>query len=58
MPLVGKREDGTYFLDYDVPDSIGKVKDFYGHFGILVRAYTYILMMGNDGLKKRRKWQS
>ena len=52
VPLVGKREDGTYFLDYDVPDSIGKVKDFYGHFGILVRAYTYILMMGNDGLKK------
>ena len=50
-PLVEK--DGErYFLDYDYPNSIGKVKDFYGHFGILVRAYTYILTMGRDGLKK------
>lgn len=51
-PLVGKRYDGTYFLDYNVPGSIGKIKDFYGHFGIFLRAYTYILIMGNDGLKK------
>jgi glycine dehydrogenase subunit 2 len=51
IPLVEK--DGErYFLDYDYPNSIGKVKDFYGHFGILVRAYTYILTMGRDGLKK------
>ncbi|HQB64110.1 MAG TPA: aminomethyl-transferring glycine dehydrogenase subunit GcvPB, partial [Sedimentibacter sp.] len=49
---VGKRYDGTYFLDYNVPGSIGKIKDFYGHFGIFLRAYTYILIMGNDGLKK------
>ena len=50
-PLVEK--DGErYFLDYDYPNSIGKVKDFYGHFGILVKAYTYILTMGRDGLKK------
>jgi glycine dehydrogenase subunit 2 len=52
VPLVAKRDDGTYFLDYDVPDSIGKVKNFYGHFGVFLKAYTYILMMGNDGLKK------
>lgn len=51
VPTVGKDGD-RYFLDYDHPDSIGKVKDFYGHFGILVRAYTYILTMGSDGLKK------
>lgn len=51
VPIVGK--DGPrYFLDYDLPDSIGKVKDHYGHFGILVRAYTYILTMGRDGLKQ------
>jgi glycine dehydrogenase subunit 2 len=31
--------------------SIGRVKAFYGHFGMLVRAYTYILMHGNDGLR-------
>lgn len=51
VPLVEKDED-RYFLDYNLPNSIGKVKDFYGHFGILVRAYTYILTMGSDGLKK------
>ena len=51
VPVVEKEED-RYFLDYNLPNSIGKVKDFYGHFGILVRAYTYILTMGSDGLKK------
>lgn len=51
VPVVEKEGD-RYFLDYNLPSSIGKVKDFYGHFGILVRAYTYILTMGSDGLKK------
>lgn len=51
VPIVGKDGD-RYFLDYDIENTIGKVKDFYGHFGILVRAYTYILTMGRDGLKK------
>lgn len=50
-PVIAKNGD-KYFLDYDRPQSIGKVKDFYGHFGILVRAYTYILTMGSDGLRK------
>ncbi|KAB3531136.1 aminomethyl-transferring glycine dehydrogenase subunit GcvPB [Alkaliphilus serpentinus] len=48
-PLVEKNEKG-YYLDYDRPLSIGKVKGFYGHFGMLVRAYTYIKTMGK-GLK-------
>lgn len=51
VPLVEKDED-RYYLDYNLPNTIGKVKDFYGHFSILVRAYTYILTMGSDGLKK------
>ncbi|WFA10408.1 aminomethyl-transferring glycine dehydrogenase subunit GcvPB [Tissierella sp. Yu-01] len=51
IPMVEKKDD-RFFLDYDYPNSIGKVKDFYGHFGILLRAYTYILTMGSDGLKK------
>ena len=40
-----------YYRNYDLPDSIGKVKAFDGNFGILVRAYAYILMMGAN-LKK------
>ena len=40
-----------YFRNYNIPHSIGQVKAFYGNFGVLVRAYAYILMMGED-LKK------
>lgn len=36
-----------YHRNYNLPDSIGKIRSFYGNFGVLVRAYTYILMMGN-----------
>ena len=38
-------------LDYDRPKSIGKIRSFYGNFGVLVRAYAYILSMGAEGLK-------
>ncbi|MGP4072464.1 aminomethyl-transferring glycine dehydrogenase subunit GcvPB [Piscibacillus sp. B03] len=41
-----------YFFDNDRPDSIGRVKPYYGNFGINVRAYTYIRSMGPDGLKQ------
>lgn len=51
VPMVEKGEE-EYYFDYNYPNSIGKVKDFYGHFGILVRAYTYILTLGGDGLKR------
>ena len=37
-----------YFRNYNIKHSIGSVKDFYGNFSVLVRAYAYILMMGNN----------
>ena len=37
-----------YFRNYNLPNSIGSVKDFYGNFSVLVRAYAYILMMGKN----------
>ena len=37
-----------YFKNYNVKNSIGQVKGFYGNFGVLVRAYAYILMMGKN----------
>jgi len=49
-PIITKQED-EYILDYNRPQSIGRVKPFYGNFGINVRAYTYIRSMGPDGLK-------
>jgi glycine dehydrogenase subunit 2 len=50
VPVVEKQED-EFVLNYDKPESIGKIKAFYGNFGINVRAYTYILTMGKEGLK-------
>ncbi len=49
-PVVAKRGE-EFVLDYDRPQSIGRVKPYYGNFGINVRAYTYIRTMGPDGLK-------
>ncbi len=49
-PVINKQGD-TYVLDYERPQSIGRVKPFYGNFGINVRAYTYIRSMGPDGLQ-------
>jgi glycine dehydrogenase subunit 2 len=40
----------TYALSTDFPKSIGRVRSFFGNFGIMVRAYTYIKEMGGDGL--------
>lgn len=51
VPIVEKQGE-NYTLNYDKPLSIGKIKGFYGNFGVLVRAYTYILTMGAEGLKK------
>ena len=49
-PVLVKTDEGLTF-DYNRPESIGRVKPFYGNFGINVRAYTYIRSMGPDGLK-------
>jgi glycine dehydrogenase subunit 2 len=49
-PVITKRGE-EYVFDYDRPQSIGRVKPYYGNFGINVRAYTYIRSMGPDGLK-------
>ncbi|MFS0822775.1 aminomethyl-transferring glycine dehydrogenase subunit GcvPB [Bacillus sp. 1P02SD] len=49
-PVLVKTEEGYHF-DYNRPQSIGRVKPFYGNFGINVRAYTYIRSIGPDGLK-------
>lgn len=54
-PVITKNDD-QYYFDYDRPDSIGRVKPYYGNFGINVRAYTYIRSMGPDGLKKASEY--
>ena len=51
VPVV-RKEGGKYRFDYDLPKSIGKVKAFYGNFGVLVRAYTYMKSLGAEGLER------
>jgi glycine dehydrogenase subunit 2 len=43
--------DGAYSLDYDRPQSVGRLRTFVGNFGMMVRAYAYIREMGPEGLK-------
>ena len=51
VPVIVK-EGTTYRLSYDRPESIGRMMHFYGNFAVLVRAYTYIRMLGPDGLRR------
>ncbi|WP_141604274.1 aminomethyl-transferring glycine dehydrogenase subunit GcvPB [Terrilactibacillus laevilacticus] len=53
-PVLVKKDD-QYTYDYDRPDSIGRVKPYYGNFGINVRAYSYIRTMGPEGLAQVSK---
>jgi len=53
VPLVSyDEENDRYYLDYNVPKSIGKVKEFYGNFSVLVKALTYLKILGRDGLRE------
>lgn len=51
VPRIEKKGD-NYTLNRDFPDSIGQVRAFYGNFGVMVKAYTYIRALGPDGLRR------
>jgi glycine dehydrogenase subunit 2 len=46
VPAVVRRDEGRFALDYDRPQTIGKVRGFTGPFGVFVRSYAYIRMWG------------
>lgn len=52
VPRIVSDGSGHYSLNFNHPQSIGRVRAFYGNFGMLVRAYTYIREMGPEGLKR------
>ena len=55
VPVVGRREldgRGEFYVDYDRPQSVGRVRAFYANFLVLVRAYTYIRALGGEGLRR------
>jgi glycine dehydrogenase subunit 2 len=51
-PQVVRHPDGNYDLDFDRPQSIGRLRGFQGNFGVFVRSYAYILSLGSDGLQE------
>jgi glycine dehydrogenase subunit 2 len=51
-PVLISNSDATLGFDYDRPQSIGRVRSFYGNFGMFVRALAYILANGPDGLRQ------
>lgn len=53
LPVPVITFDGTkYDLDYDRPQSIGKMHAFYGNFGVVLRSYAYVCTMGGTGLRQ------
>lgn len=55
IPVLSKNKDRSYFWNYDRKDSIGKVKAYYGNFGMFVRALAYIWANGKEGLNQASK---
>jgi len=51
-PIVVRRTDNSFTLDYDRPLSIGRVRAFYANFSVAVKAYAYIRSLGGQGLKE------
>jgi len=52
IPRVRRRPDGEVYLEDDAPLSIGNIAPFYGNFGVIVRAYAYLLLLGSEGLRE------
>ncbi|PYX84095.1 MAG: aminomethyl-transferring glycine dehydrogenase subunit GcvPB [Acidobacteria bacterium] len=51
-PVIVTKADGTLGFDYNRPQSVGRVRAFYGNFGMFTRALAYILANGPDGLRQ------
>jgi glycine dehydrogenase subunit 2 len=51
-PVVITKPDGTLAFDYDRPQSVGRVRAYYGNFGMFIRALAYIMANGPDGLRQ------
>jgi len=50
-PVV-RKDAGRYIIDHDRPQSVGRVRSFFGNFGMMVRAYAYIRELGPEGLAR------
>lgn len=51
VPIAAYNENTKkYYMDYNIPNTIGKIKGFHGNFNVNVKAYLYIRLMGGEGL--------
>jgi glycine cleavage system P protein (glycine dehydrogenase) subunit 2 len=51
VPVLARRDDGSFALDHERPKSIGRLRGFHGNYGCFVRSYAYIRSLGGDGLR-------
>jgi glycine dehydrogenase subunit 2 len=54
VPLI-REQKGVFGFDYDRPDSIGKIHSFYGNFLVMVKAYVFLRMIGEEDLRNISK---
>lgn len=55
QPRIRRNDEGHFYLDGDCPDSIGRVRSFYGNVGVCIKAYCYIRQLGAEGLTEASK---
>ena len=53
-----KAEDGSYALDYELPQSIGHIGPFYGSFAVVLKALAYMMRLGAEGLTRAAEFAS
>ncbi len=54
IPIVGRRESGEYYWvdEKEMPQSIGRLSAFMGNAGVLIRAYVYMRLLGEEGMRR------
>ncbi len=56
VPVVDyNKKSGRYYLNYNLPHTIGKVREFYGAFPVIVRTYAWLMSLGEEGIKEVAK---
>ena len=55
-PRVARREDGTFFLNGNLPQSVGHIGPFYGSFGVVIKALAYMQRLGGEGLTRASEY--
>lgn len=56
VPRVSRHPDGRFFLESNLPQSIGHIGPFYGSFGVIIKALAYMLRLGGDGLTRASEY--